>query len=112
MTMRMKVIGRNNKMVKPGQRKFLLNMGISEEMINKMSVKKARNIIAQEEKRRADEREKEHYKAFYTEMLSVNCIICGCRIEIHQYELEDLSKQICESCRDTILTMKEQLRKN
>ena len=98
-------------MVKPGQRKFLLNMGIDEERINKMSTKTARTIIAEEEKRRADEREKEHYKAFCNELLSVKCIICGCQIELHQYELEDLSKQICESCRNAILTMKDQLRK-
>ena len=101
----------NNKIVKPGQRKFLLTMGISKESINQMSAKKARNIIAEEEKRRANEREKERYKAFCNEMSFINCIICGCRIELHQYELEDLSKQICESCRDTILTMKDQLRK-
>lgn len=98
-------------MVKPGQRKFLLNIGIDEERINRMSVKTARSIISQEEKRRADEREKEHYKAFHNELLTVDCIICGCPIKLHQYELNDLSKQICESCRDTIMTMKEQLKK-
>ena len=98
-------------MVKPGQRKFLLNMGMDEERINLMSTKTARNIIAQEEKRRADEREKEHYKTFYDEILSVECIICGCQLKLHIYEIDDLSKQICGSCRDTILTMKERLKK-
>ena len=98
-------------MVKPGQRKFLLNMGISEERINQMSEKTARDIIAQEEKRRANEREKERCEAIYNKITSVNCIICGNRIDIHQYEVEDLSKQICESCRETILTMKDQLKR-
>lgn len=99
-------------MVKPGQRKFLLNMGINEERINQMSVKTARGIIAQEEKRRTEEREKEYLKAFYNETISVNCIICNCRIDLHQYELDDLSKRICEDCRDSILAMKEQLKRN
>lgn len=96
-------------MVKQGQRKFLLNMGINEERINQMSVKTARSIIAQEEKRRAEEREKEYLKAFYNKATSVNCIICNCRIDLHQYELDDLSKQICEGCRGAILAMRKQL---
>ena len=96
-------------MVKSGQRRFLLNMGMSEETINQMTEKKAHNIISQEEKRRAEEREKEYLKAFYNKTTSVNCIICNCRIDLHQYELDDLSKQICEGCRGAILAMRKQL---
>ena len=102
---------KNDKMVKPGQRKFLLNMGMDEERINQMSTKTARNIIAQEEKRRAAEREKEYDKTFYDEILSVECIICDCPLYLHRYDIDDLSRHICDSCRDTILTMKERLKK-
>ena len=93
--------------VKPGQRKFLLNMGYTEEKIDNMSCSSAHYIISEEEQRRTKERQREAYKQCQEETIVRYCIICNEDIYIHHWQEDDFSTYICDKCRQTILKLRE-----
>lgn len=92
--------------VKPGQRKFLLNMGYSKQEIDNMSRSSAHYIISEEEERRAKEKQIEAYKRYQEETIVRYCIICNEDVHIHHCQEDDFSTYICKDCRQAILKLK------
>lgn len=94
--------------VKPGQRKFLLNIGYTEEEIDNMSCSSAHYIISEEEQRRAKEREKERLEEERNSTYTRECLICGEYTEISYDEMISQPVSICNHCREAVMRARQE----